>query len=145
MWTLSLPAEAVNKSTIEKRKKNYPSLILSPAPPNNFLFCQDNFNFNFLLEAAFTTGMAFGVWLKKTTWKEVLSWEMSFEWHQIPWQMMGMFGVAGSHWWSGGAILKDAHSFLKKMHGSVWIIQRTLPWQKSREDCVFTAGWRGST
>lgn len=32
MWTLSLPAEAVNKSTIEKKKKNYPSLILSPTP-----------------------------------------------------------------------------------------------------------------
>lgn len=36
MCVLSLPAEAMNKSTIEKRKKNYQSLILSPQIISHF-------------------------------------------------------------------------------------------------------------
>lgn len=59
MHALSLPAEALNKSTIEKRKEKL--LKFNSVPTNNFPFCQDRCIFNSLSEAALSLEMAIGI------------------------------------------------------------------------------------
>lgn len=67
MCALSLPAEAMNKSTIERKEEKLSKF--NSVPPNNFLFGHDRLMFSSLPEAVLLIEMATGVSRKKTAWQ----------------------------------------------------------------------------